>query len=196
MNGSGQQGVGAAVLAPEDVAAAKARVEGILHGTALTAGGMAAARAAEIGAGLVGQPGLVGQLSHPALSSTSQMPAEARELARGSAPPAATQTDQQPTRPRTRAARGSGGARVAGNRQAGSTTAAANPTADSNWPSINITLPPDVYDWLKQRAARAEFEPTLSKFVQWELRKMAKRQQAEAAEASAAAQAAATALPH
>lgn len=61
--------------------------------------------------------------------------------------------------------------------------------SDPNTRVISITLPKDVLDWYEQEAAEAPFEPSVQKYVAWELRELAKaRQRERTAQQSAAEQ--------
>lgn len=51
--------------------------------------------------------------------------------------------------------------------------------SDPNTRAISITLPKDVLDWYEQEAAGAPFEPSVQKYVAWELRELAKARQRE-----------------
>lgn len=50
-------------------------------------------------------------------------------------------------------------------------------TADSNTRTIAITLPKTVLDWFEQAASQAPFEPSVQKYIAWELRQFAKNRQ-------------------
>ena len=49
---------------------------------------------------------------------------------------------------------------------------AADPTPDQR--TINLTLPTVTYEWFEQQAAAAPFEPTLAKYLAWQLRELEK----------------------
>lgn len=58
--------------------------------------------------------------------------------------------------------------------------------------TVNITLPHATYLWFEQQAAAAEYEPTLAKYLQWQLREVEKKQRAAADTAAALARATAS----
>lgn len=45
--------------------------------------------------------------------------------------------------------------------------------------TVSITLPLETYNWFEERAAKAPYEPSLAKYLQWELRDLEKAQRAE-----------------
>jgi hypothetical protein len=57
--------------------------------------------------------------------------------------------------------------------------------ADANSRTIAITLPKDIVEWYEHQAATAPFEPSVQRFISWELRQLANNRQA-AAELAAA----------
>jgi len=60
-----------------------------------------------------------------------------------------------------------------------STSATSAAVAADQWPSITLTIPRADYDWFQQQAKEAEYEPTLAKYLQWQLRRLAKEQRTE-----------------
>lgn len=46
-------------------------------------------------------------------------------------------------------------------------------TADPNYRTISITLPTDVLAWYEEKAGQAPFEPSVQKYVAWQLRQLA-----------------------
>jgi hypothetical protein len=60
------------------------------------------------------------------------------------------------------------------------------PTTDSNQRTVAITLPKETLDWYTEQAAQAPFEPSVQRYIAWELRQWAAAgQQAEAQQAAA-----------
>jgi hypothetical protein len=73
--------------------------------------------------------------------------------------------------------------------------AAAAPT-DPDSRTISITLPKDVAEWYEKQAAAAPFEPSVARFMAWQLREqMRERQLVEQSASAAQAAAAAGAVP-
>lgn len=58
------------------------------------------------------------------------------------------------------------------------TAAGTNGHPGPNQRVVSITLPVETYNWLEDRARQAPYEPTLAKYLQWELRELEKRQRA------------------
>jgi len=75
-------------------------------------------------------------------------------------------------------------ARTSGRRthRPGKAKPAASNDADSNSRTITITLPKDVVEWYEQQASQAPYEPSVQKYVAWQLRQL--RQQMTASQAS------------
>jgi len=48
--------------------------------------------------------------------------------------------------------------------------------ADANSRTTSITLPKEVYDWYEQQAAAAPFEPSVQRYLAWQLREEWKKQ--------------------
>ena len=72
-----------------------------------------------------------------------------------------------------------GKAKTAGNGQAAT-------AADSNQRTIAITLPKETLDWYAEQAAQAPFEPSVQRYIAWELRQWAVAGQQQQAEGKAA----------
>jgi len=104
-------------------------------------------------AGTVGATGAVGTVG-AALASTPPSP---DEPASQSARTAATRT-RTPVR------------RNAGTGSKSATPPPPPPAPDPNSRTLTITLPKEVVEWYEKEAAAAPFEPSVQKFVAWELR--------------------------
>lgn len=61
--------------------------------------------------------------------------------------------------------------------------AAANPDQRT----VSISLPLETYNWFEEQTAKAPYEPTLAKYLQWELRELEKKQRAQAEKEKAGA---------
>lgn len=61
-------------------------------------------------------------------------------------------------------------------------SAAASASTDR---SVNIVLPAATYEWFEKQAAAADYEPSLAKYLQWQLRKLEKGQRQEQAKLAA-----------
>lgn len=57
---------------------------------------------------------------------------------------------------------------------------ASSPAAAAADRSVNIILPAATYDWFEKQAAAADYEPSLAKYLQWQLRKLEKDQRVAA----------------
>lgn len=127
------------------------------------------ALAAMDAAGTLDQAGLTAQLhSQPTPPPGGLAAGQQGSLA--AAPPA--------TQPATRT-RGAGGKKPSGSngkQRTGTSAAAADPAIYA----VTIQLPKADYDYFEQQAAAAPFEPTLARYLAWQL-----RQQAAAARAAA-----------
>ena len=78
------------------------------------------------------------------------------------------------------AIRGRGG-RKPGSKNKQSTLAPASiPSTDAKHVTISITLPKNVTEWFEQQASQAPFEPSVQKYLAWQLRQLAASQQKEA----------------
>ena len=64
--------------------------------------------------------------------------------------------------------------------------ATTSPAADSKTQTIAITLPKETIAWFEQQASQAPFEPSLQKYVAWQLRQWAASEQAAQTQAQAA----------
>lgn len=90
----------------------------------------------------------------------------------------ASQIDSAPTTPAPRQRRSSSGKKI---KSAATTTVptttAPDPALDSR--SVNIILPTSTYEWFEKQAREADYEPSLAKYLQWQLRKLEKGQRAQ-----------------
>jgi hypothetical protein len=80
----------------------------------------------------------------------------------------AAQQAQSPAAPVTRSASKKAKPAKRSNGQAATTT-----SPDPNIRVCSITLPKDVYEWYEQQAAAAPFEPSVQRYIAWELRQRA-----------------------
>lgn len=122
----------------------------------------------------------------PVQVNGSIAPAIGAAVSNAAASAATTSTEKDKTgRNRNGGGRRGGGRATtkAATAAAGMTTAAANPDQSS----ITILLPKPDYDWFSQQAREAEYEPSLAKYLQWQLRRLAKEQRTEAECAAKAA---------
>lgn len=53
-------------------------------------------------------------------------------------------------------------------------------TANDSQRTLTITLPKEVAEWYEQQAAAAPFEPSVQRYVAWQLREWMKQQQKQA----------------
>ena len=44
--------------------------------------------------------------------------------------------------------------------------------------TVSVSLPLETYNWFEERATKAPYEPTLAKYLQWELRELEKTRRA------------------
>lgn len=140
-------------LAPETVARAARRVEATLDD--------------------IQQAGGVGVAALAGSHRTTTAPAATQAATSASAPVPATRTRAPRSdkgQPRTQGKGGKQGSKGKGKgKQKKQSTAE---PADPKSVTTTITLPKDVYDWYKQQAAQALFEPTTQKYMAWQLKQL------------------------
>lgn len=96
------------------------------------------------------------------------------QMANGAAPTQAAPTQAAPA-PRPAAKKRNG--------HRGRTATSMQPTAataNDSQRTLTITLPKEVAEWYEQQAAAAPFEPSVQRYISWELRELAKQRKAEA----------------